>query len=180
MLVPRLQGRRRPILSGAIARCCLRRWRGGDDNDQACTCYRIPDGCHNVCRGPIMGNGAAHRTHASGPTPLPSRTLLVGGRQARLPAKGKGDPKASAFGIPLRTWGEQAEAAHARVTATSIFFSLASPLAVVSRSGSRSQPWPTCEHCAANLMKGLPKSAKHLLEINAEFPQARPSRSSLS
>src|SRR5262249_37598089 len=97
-----------------------------------------------------------------------------------MPAKGKGDPKASAFGIPLGTWGEQAEAAHARATATSIFFSLASPLAVVSRSGSRSQPWPTCEHCAANLMKGLPKSAKHLLEINAEFPQARPSRSSLS
>jgi hypothetical protein len=56
--------------------------------------------------------------------------MLVGGRQARLPAKGKGDPKASAFGIPLRTWG-QAAAALARVTATSIFFSLTSPLAVV-------------------------------------------------
>src|SRR5215472_113602 len=89
-----------PILSGAITRR-LRRSRGGDDNDQACTCDRIPDGRHNVCPGPIVGNGAAHRTHASGPTPLPSRTMLVGGRQARLPAKGTGDPKASAFGIPL-------------------------------------------------------------------------------
>jgi hypothetical protein len=26
-----------------------------------------------------------------------------------------------------------------------------------------------CEHCVANLMKGLPKSAKTLSEINAEF-----------
>jgi hypothetical protein len=57
--------------------------------------------------------------------------MLVGGRQARLPAKGKGDPKVSAFGIPLRTLGEKAEAVHARVIATSNFFSLASPLAVV-------------------------------------------------
>ena len=51
--------------------------------------------------------------------------MLVGGRQARLPAKGKGDPKVSACGIPLM--GEQAEAAHARVSATS----LVSPLAAV-------------------------------------------------
>ena len=60
-----------------------------------------------ICPGPIVGNGATHRTHASGPTPLPSRAMLVGGRQARLPAKGKGDPKVSAFGIPLRTLGEK-------------------------------------------------------------------------
>jgi hypothetical protein len=33
--------------------------------------------------------------------------MLVGGRQARLPAKGTGDPKASAFGIALRTWGSR-------------------------------------------------------------------------
>jgi hypothetical protein len=111
-----------PILSGAITQCRLRRWRAGDDNDQSCTCYRIPDSRHTVCPGPIVGNGAAHRTHASGPTPLPSRAMLVGGRQARLPAKGKGDPKASAFGIPLRTWGSRPRRAHTRLTATSISF----------------------------------------------------------
>jgi hypothetical protein len=115
-----------PILSGAITQCRLRRWRAGDDNDQACTCYRIPDGCHNVCRGPIVGNGAAHRTHASESTPLPSRAMLVGSRQAGLPAKGKGDPKRSAFGIPLRTRG--GPRARDRYF---FFFSLASPLAVV-------------------------------------------------
>src|SRR5215510_8974020 len=99
---------------------------------------------------------------------------------SQIASKRHGRPKSFGLWYPAKNLGEQAEAAHARVTATSIFFSLASPLAVVSRSGSRSQPWPTCEYCAANLMKGLPKSAKHLLEINAEFPQARPSRSSLS
>src|SRR5262249_13833486 len=103
------------------------------DNDQACTCYRIPDGCHNVCPGSIVGNGAAHRTHASELAPLPSRTMLVGGRQARLPAKGKGDPKASAFGIPLRTWGAGRGGPRAP-NRYFYFFCLASPLAVVPQA----------------------------------------------
>src|SRR5262245_44865335 len=137
MLIPRLQVRRRRILVAytcrAITQCRLRRWRGGDDNDQACTCYRIPDGCHNVCPGSIVGNGAAHRTHASELAPLPSRTMLVGGRQARLPAKGKGDPKASAFGIPLRTWGAGRGGPRAP-NRYFYFFSLASPLAVVPQA----------------------------------------------
>src|SRR6516165_3030926 len=50
MLVPRLQVRRRLILSGAITPCRLRLWRARDDNDQACTCHRVPDGCHNMPR----------------------------------------------------------------------------------------------------------------------------------
>src|SRR5215813_3537393 len=106
MLVPRLQVRRRLY-------CQERSLAASADREEEMTmtklalAHRIPDGRHNVCPGPIVGNGAAHRTHASGPTPLPSRTMLVGGRQARLPAKGTGDPKASAFGIPLRTWGSR-------------------------------------------------------------------------
>src|SRR5262249_13496400 len=98
---------------------------------------------------------------------------------SQIASKRHGRPKSFGLWYRAKNLGEQAEAAHARVTATSI--SSHSPLRWLSfQKGSRSQPWPTCEYCAANLMKGLPKSAKHLLEINAEFPQARPSRSSLS
>src|SRR5262245_32353817 len=83
MLVPRLQVRRRLY-------CQERSLAASADREEEMTmtklalAHRIPDGRHNVCPGPIVGNGAAHRTHASGPTPLPSRTMLVGGRQARL------------------------------------------------------------------------------------------------
>src|SRR5262245_33102130 len=127
MLVPRLRVRRRLYCQGPSL---------------AASADGIPDGCHDVCRGPIVGNGAAHRTHASELAPLPSRTLLVGGRQARLPAKGKGDPKASALGIPLRAWGTGRGGPRAR-NRYFYFFSLASPLAVVpeaARAVSHCQP----------------------------------------
>jgi len=76
------------------------------------------------------GMARPHRTHASELAPLPSRTMLVGGRQARLPAKGKGDPKASAFGVPLRPWGAGRGGPRGR-NRYFYFFSLASPLALV-------------------------------------------------
>jgi hypothetical protein len=63
--------------------------------------------------------------------------MLVGGRQARLPAKGKGDPKASAFGIPLRTWGAGRGGPRAP-NRYFYFFSLASPLAVVPQALAQS------------------------------------------
>src|SRR5262249_37598090 len=128
----------------------------------------------------IMGNGAAHRTHASGPTPLPSRTLLVGGRQARYASKRQGRPKSFGLWYPARNLGGAGRGGpRAR---NRYFYFLFPRLSAGCRFQKR-----LAESAMANVrtLSGKPderfaKSAKLLLEINAEFPQARPSRSSLS
>ena len=53
---------------------------------------------------------------------------------SQIASKRQGRPKSFGLWYPAKNLGAQAEAARARVTANSIFFSLASPLAVVPQA----------------------------------------------